>query len=406
MMQRKLFFLILAGGSILFLAMGTRQSFGLFLAPMSAELGWGREVFSLAIAVQNLLWGLAQPFFGMIADKYGPARLIAAGGVLYVIGLVLMATSTSAWQMHLGAGLFVGFALSASAFAVILGAVGQAAPPERRSTALGITGMIGAVGQFVMVPGNQLLIGELGWSVSLLLLAAGAALIVPLAAAFARGRGASEAAVEAEPKQSLREAVGEAARHGGFWYLSAGFFVCGFHVTFIMTHLPAFAADSGLPGWTGAAALSLIGLFNIVGTLLFGALGDRYRKKYLLSILYLLRSLVIAGLLVAPLTPTTLLVFGGAMGVLWLATVPLTTGLVGEIFGVRYLTTLFSIVFLSHQVGAFLGVWLGGLAYDLTGSYDKVWLAAIILGVLAAALHWPIADRPVPRLVGEGAAGT
>ncbi len=406
-MPRKTLILIFAGGMVLFLGMGTRQSFGLFLAPMSVDLDWGRGVFAFGIALQNLLWGISQPFLGMFADKYGAARSIAIGGVFYAAGLVIMAISTSPWQFHLGAGLFVGMGLSAASFAVVMGAVARAAPPERRSTALGVTGMIGAIGQFLVVPGNQLLLDGFGWSATLLVLAAAACLIVPLALGFTGNYAHEDDRDDPVPApQTISQAVREAGAHRGFWYLNAGFFVCGFQVTFIMTHLPAFVTDSGLPVWLGAASLSLIGLFNIFGSLLCGPLGDRYRKKHLLSGLYLLRSVVIAGLLLLPLTESSLLVFGATMGFLWLATVPLTSGLVGDIFGVRYMTTLFGIVFLSHQMGAFLGVWLGGLAYDLTGSYDQVWLVAFTLGLLAAVLHWPIADRPVPRLAREGAART
>ena len=387
---------------VLFLALGVRQGFGLFLAPMSADLGWGREVFSLAIAIQNIVWGLCQPFVGMISDQYGPKRVVMVGAVAYAVGLVMMGLSEAPWMLYLGGGVFVGFALSAVSFVVVLGAVGRMVTEEKRSLALGIVSAGGSLGQFVMVPGTGSLLAGLGWSPTLLVLAAGPCLMVPLALLLRRG-GAADT-VEAGPDQTLREALGEASRHSGFWYLTAGFFVCGFHITFIMVHLPAYIADAGLDTWLGAASLSAIGFFNIVGTYICGYLGGRFRKKYILSMLYLLRALFIAIFILVPITPYSVLIFTSAMGLLWLGTVPLTSGLVAEIFGVRYMSTLFGIVFFSHQVGSFLGVWLGGLFYDLSGSYDVVWVIAIVLGIAAALLHWPITDAPVSRLVRAPAA--
>ncbi len=403
-MPRRLLVTFIAGGLILFLTLGTRQSFGLFLGPMSADLGWGREVVSLAIAIQNVFWGLCQPFVGMAADKLGPRRVVAFGAVFYAVGLVSMGLSEAPWMLYLGGGLFVGFALSAVSFVVILGAVGRMVDEKRRSLALGIVSAGGSLGQFVMVPGTQALLSGIGWSDTFLVLAAGSCLIVVLAMAM-KGGGA-DTITEPGPEQTLGEALREAGGHSGFWYLTAGFFVCGFHVTFIMVHLPAFIVDAGLDSWLGAASLSAIGLFNIVGTYLCGVLGDRYRKKYLLSWLYILRAIFILVFILVPVSQYSVLIFASAMGVLWLGTVPLTGALVAEMFGVRYMSTLFGIVFFSHQVGAFLGVWLGGLFYDLSGSYDTVWTLAIILGVLAALLHYPIADKPVPRLLGARATGS
>ena len=395
--------LILAGGAILFLALGTRQSFGLFLDGVSSDLGWGREVFGFSMALQNLVWGLTQPLVGMIADKYGTARVLVVGAVAYAAGLAMMATSADALQFHLGAGILVGGALSAVAFATVLSAVGQVVAPERRGLALGMASMGGSMGQFVVVLLSHKMLGDLGWSAAFLVLAVATLFIAPLAIAFVR-RPSAAAVVEETKAQSLGEAMGEAGRHGGYWLLTAGFFVCGFHGTFIMTHLPAFVSDLGLSGWVGAVSLSLIGLFNVVGTYACGALADRYRKKYLLSLLYVLRAAIIAVFVLVPPSQTSVRVFASAMGLLWLGTVPLTTALVADIFGPRYLATLFGGVYLGHQVGAFLGAWLGGLVYDRTGSYDVVWLIAIVLGLLAAALHWPIADRPVARLAGTDAA--
>ncbi len=392
---------LVAGAFILTLSMGIRQSFGLFLAPMTADLGWSREVFALAIAVQNLIWGLVQPFAGMVADKYGTARTLAGGGILYVAGLLLMAVSETPLQFHFGAGVVLGLAVGATGFPIVLAAVGRAVPARRRSMALGIAAAGGSFGQFAVAPVGQILIDGTGWATALVLFAVLAALLVPLAAPLA---GRATEAVEGMA-QTLREALREATRHSGFIYLTLGFFVCGFHVAFIATHLPVFITGQALPAMVGAIALGLIGFFNIIGTWLAGWLGGRYRKKYLLSAIYLARAGVFGVFFLVPPTETTVYVFAAAIGLLWLGTVPLTSGVVGQIFGVRYLATLFGIVMLSHQVGAFLGAWLGGVIFDRTGSYDLVWILAILLGLAAAALHWPIADRPVARLAGDPAAG-
>lgn len=390
---------IVFGGLILFVALGIRQGFGLFQNPMSAEYGWGREVFSLAIGIQNFFWGLAQPFAGAIAERYGPTRVMMAGAVVFAAGLLLTAFADAEWMLHAGLGVMVGLALSAVSFAVILGAVGKAAPEEKRSMALGVASAIGSVGQFAMVPGTGLLIADIGWSSTMLLLAAGPLVMLPLALAFI-GRGAEGASAGldlAAPKQSIRAALAEAGRHKGYWLLIAGFFVCGFHVTFILTHLPSAVVDSGLGIEMGAVAISVIALFNIFGSYMAGVLGGRYRKKYVLATLYLARSAVIAAFIAVPMTDTSVILFSAGIGLLWLSTVPLTNGLVAEIFGTRHMAMLFGIVFFSHQVGALLGVWLGGLFFDLTGSYDMVWLLAIALGLFAAVVHWPIADAPVRR---------
>ena len=378
---------------VLGLNMGVRQTFGLFLAPMSEALTLGRGTFSLAIAVQNLLWGALQPACGALADRYGTGRIVALGGVLYALGLTVMALVQTPLGMHLGAGLLVGVAVSASGFPLVLAAVARHAPESRRSAWLGLATAGGSLGQFALLPGTQGLIAGLGWDSTLLVLAALSALMVPAAAALA-GRAVKAGAGE----QTLRAAVAEAGRHRGFMLLNAGFFVCGFHVAFVATHLPAYIAAAGLGGLVGATALSLIGLFNIFGTLGFGWLGGRWRIKRLLTAIYLLRAVAIAAFLAAPLTPASTYLFAGAFGFLWLSTVPLTSGLVGQIFGPRYLATLFGIVMFSHQLGAFFGAWLGGISYDATGSYEAVWIVAILLSLLAAALHAPIADAPVGRI--------
>ena len=386
---------LICGGIVLSLSIGIRQSFGLFLAPMSTDLGWGREVFAFAIAVQNILWGATQPFFGMAADRWGGGRILAVSGALYALGLYLMSTTADVAAFNISAGLLIGLALSGTSFAVVLGAVGRAFPPEKRSAALGIASAGGSFGQFIMVPLGQAAIDAYGWSLTFVLLACLAALMVALAVPLA---GKPQVAADAGGSQSIGEALAEARRHPGFLYLNAGFFVCGFHITFIGTHLPAYLTDLGLSATAASVSLALVGLFNIIGSLACGAAGGRYSKKYLLSGVYLARSAIILAFLLAPASNISAYLFGAGMGLLWLGTVPLTSALVAQIFGPRYMSTLFGIVFFSHQVGAFLGVWFGGRIYDTTGSYDTVWWIAIALGLLAAALHLPINERPVPRL--------
>lgn len=388
---------IVCGGLILSLAMGVRQTFGLFLEPVSAELGLGRETFALAMAVQNILWGFAQPATGIVADRYGAGRVVAVGGIVYTLGLIVMSGMTGPLALHLGGGLMVGFAMAACGFSVVLGAVARAVPAAKRSMALGVVSAGGSFGQFAVAPFGQGLISAYGWPGALIGLAVLAALMVPLALAVAGKPAESAGPAGEDGSQTIVEAMREALGHRGYLYLSAGFFVCGFQVVFIAVHLPAYLADSGLPASVAATALALIGAFNIAGTYACGVLGDRFPKKWLLSGLYLLRAGVIAAFLLAPKTETTVLVFAATIGFLWLGTVPLTSGLVGTMFGVRYLSTLFGIVFLSHQAGSFLGVWLGGVVYDATGSYDAIWIASVVLGLAAAVLHLPISENPVRR---------
>ncbi len=387
--------ILTGGGLIVATSMGIRQSFGLFLTPVVVDLSLSREAFGLAIALQNLVWGVAQPFAGMVADKYGSGRVIVTGGLLYVAGLVLTTAADSGLGLSVNFGALVGLGLAGTTFAVVLGAVGRAVPEHQRSAALALVSASGSLGMFAVVPGAQALLSSLGWVQTLYWLAL-AALLMPLAAAAVRGTALPESATRgAAEAGSLELALRSARAHGGYWLLTVGFFVCGFHVTFIATHLPSYLSDQSLAPMTGALALAFIGFFNVIGTYLWGLFGGRYRKKNLLSYLYLARAVVIGLFLLVPLSTETVLVFAAAMGLLWLGTIPLTSGLVAEIFGVRYMSTLFGIVFLGHQLGAFLGAWLGGYFFDLTGSYDAVWFAAVILGVLAALLHWPINDRPV-----------
>ncbi len=395
--SKEIRFILLASFTIMFLSMGVRQGYGLFQIPITSEMGWGRADFSFAFALQNLLWGAFQPFTGAVADRYGPTRVVLVAGVLYVAGLLLMAMPAGLYSYTAGAGLLIGAALSGTTFAVVLGAVGRMVPEHQRGKALGIAAAGGSAGQFLMIPATDLFIGSFGWSGALIALAGMAALMVPMAYAFTDRftGGLPDASMET---QTIGQAVKEALRHQGFWLLTIGFYVCGCHVAFIAAHLPAYIVDQGLPPWLGAVALSLVGFFNILGTYGAGALGDKFPKKYVLSWFYLLRGVAFALFFFTPVSMTSVLLFGAAAGALWLGTVPLTTGLIAQIFGPRYMATLFGIVFFSHQLGSFTGVWYGGYVFDATGSYDQIWIAGIVLGVVAAILHWPIGDKPVARL--------
>ena len=376
------------------IALGTRHSFGLFLQPMTTDLGWGRQTFSFAIAIQNLVYGLAQPITGMIADKYGAGRVMAAGAVLYALGLTLMAFSTSGLEFGVSAGIVVGIALSCSGFSIVYGVIGRAFPVEKRSVALGLAGAAGSFGQFVMLPYGQTLISSIGWHYALMTLALTILLIVPLSAAMVEKRAPPAAG---QFKQSIPEALREALGHRGYWLLCIAYTVCGFQLMFISIHFPAYMVDQHMTPQTGMIALALIGLFNIFGSYFWGWLGGRYTKKYLLSTLYLTRAIAIAVFISLPITPATVYVFGAVIGFLWLGTVPLTSGLIAQIFGVRYLSTLSGIAFLFHQIGSFFGVGIAGYLFDTTGSYQLMWMLTIGMGVLAAILNYPINDRQITR---------
>jgi MFS family permease len=377
------------------LALGIRHATGLFQLPVILDRGWTREVFGFSIAVQNLVWGLAQPLTGMVADRYGSVRVMVAGLVLYGAGLVFMGMASTPLQFTLSAGLCVGVALSGTSFGVIYGALSRMVPPERRSWALGLAGAVGGFGQFAMVPLVQGLINLFSWTGALLALALACAILLPCTLPM------RECVVTTTPKlpeQTLREALAEAFRHRGFWLLNVGFLACGFQLAFIASHLPAYLLDKGMSGNAAVAGLAIIALSNIAGTYCCGLLGGLYRRKYLLSGIYLLRSAVMALFFALPLTSTSLYLFCAAMGFIWLGTVPLTNGLVSQVFGVKYVTTLFGFVFFGHQLGAFFGVWLGGYVFDMTKSYDLIWMIGIGLGFIAAALHFPINDQELPRL--------
>ena len=377
---------MLAGGVIVLISMGLRQSFGIFMQPLGCVLGIDRESFGLAIALQNLLLGL--PLAGYLADRFSPRRVVVWGALLYVAAMFLMTRVEDTPGLLLVLGLLTGTAQSATTFVVVLGAVGRVVGPERRTLAFGVVTGLGSFGMFLMVPlaNHWLLSGGWDWSFEALawvgLIMVFAALFLPAELSGSTGQGPGLGSL-------LRSASG----HRGYVLLITGFFVCGFHVAFIATHLPAYAVDMGLDRAVAATALALIGLFNILGSLLFGWLGDRYRKKYLLSWLYALRAVVIGGFLVIPLTETTALLFGALIGVIWLGTVPLTSGMVGQVFGTRYLGTLYGVVFLGHQLGAFLGAWWAGRMFETSGSYAAVWWTAVALGVMAAAIHLLIDDR-------------
>ncbi len=390
---------VACGAAILSVAIGCRQAMGLFLAPMTLDIGVGREVFGFAMAVSNIMWGIVAPFGGALADRYGTGRVVAAGGLLYVLGLIVMGFANSGADLIFGSFL-IGTGLAGAGFSGVMGAVGRAAPPEKRGMALGIVAAGGSFGQFAIVPYSETLLTSFGWATALLWLAATAFVMVPLA----RGVAGYQASAAAQGRQSLGAALREAMTHRGFILLTAGFFVCGFQVVFVGTHLPAYLADKAMPTWLAAWSLALVGLFNIVGSFGSGMLGDRFRKKNVLSLIYLLRSVVFLVFLAMPLTETSTLIFAATLGLLWLGTVPLTSGLVAQIFGPTYMSMLYGVVFLSHQVGSFFGAWLGGLAYDRLGSYDMMWWISVALGLMAAALHYPIPDRPIQRPILAGAA--
>ena len=378
------------GCLILFLAFGARAGFGLYLQPISLEFGWGREVLSFSLALQQIVWGALGPIAGIVADRYGTGRVVATCGALYTLGLIGMAQAQTPLAMHFAAGVLVGGALSGATFATVLAVIGRSVAPERRSTALGIATAAGSFGQFVLLPVNQLLIGAFNWHVALLIMAGMTALIMPLAAMLA-GRPAAPAGAG----QSLGTALREALRERGFHLLFWGFFVCGFHIAMLTVHLPSFVTDAGLSVTHGMTALALIGLFNIVGTISAGWLGGRVSKKYLLSTIYSIRGVLIAMLVFLPLSPLTLYIFACGIGLLWLSTVPLTNGLVAQIFGLRYMATLTAIVFLGHQIGSFVGVWLAGYLYDTTGSYFGAFVGSIGLSVFAALINLPVNEKPL-----------
>lgn len=387
---------VIAGGVVMGAALGVRHVQGLFLTPVTIDHGWSRETFGLALALQNLLWGIAQPFAGMIADRFGSARVILAGMLVYALGLLVMAYAGTPGIYTLGTGVLVGVGLSGSAFGAVYGALSRLFPAGHRSWALGVTGAIGGLGQFCTVPFVQNLMSGIGWVSTLVVVATVMVLLAPLSA-WLRDRPVRHVPGEASA-QSMGAAIREALSHRGFWLLNFGFLACGFQLAFIAAHMPAYLLDKGLSARNASAALALIALANVIGTYVCGYVGDFMRRKYVLSAIYFIRSAAMAAFFFAPLTPASVYAFSFVMGLIWLGTVPLTNSLVSQVFGVRYIATLFGFVFFGHQLGSFLGVWLGGIVYDATHAYDLLWYGAITLGVVAGLLHLPINDERVDRL--------
>lgn len=395
--SKHLIYMLIGSAFILALSLGIRHGFGLYLVPISTEFGWSHQVFSLAIAMQNLLWGAVQPFTGALADKYGSKVVVAVGGVLYSVGLLLMSVSSTVWLLDLSAGLIIGFALSATSFSVLLSAVGRAAHPSKRSMAMGIASAAGSFGQFIMLPTTLLMLKSVGWSAALMISAILVAFIVPLAWMLKTPKSSTAQTIVStvKPAISFKQILKIALNHKPFLWLSFGFLVCGFQVVFLGIHLPGYLIDHGFSATTGTIFLALIGLFNIIGTFGAGYLGDKYSKPHLLMGLYGLRGIAMIAFLALPLSVWTVYAFGTIMGLLWLSTVPLTNGIVANMFGVKYLTTLTGIVFFTHQIGSFFGGWLGGLNHDMTGNYNIIWICAIILSFVGVVVHFFVNQESV-----------
>ena len=383
-------FVLICGCVLLCLGFGVRAGLGLFLQPMSLEFGWGREIFSFAMALQNLVWGGLAAFVGGLGDRYGAGRVLATCGAFYVLGLVVMAFAQTPLTLYLGAGFFLALALTGTTFGVAMAVIARVTPPEKRSTALGLATAASSMGQFLLLPVVQWLIHHLGWQHALLAMALIAATIIPLSAAL-RGKPAAHIGAAQSFGEALREAWHERSFHLLFW----GSFVCGFQLMMFTVHLPAFVVDAGLAPEHGMFALALIGLANTIGSFIAGWLGERFSKKHLLAGVYLLRAAIIVYLLLVPLTPTTLYVFAVTMGLLWLSTIPLTNGLIAQIFGLRYMGMLTGVVFFGHQLGSSLGIWLAGHLYDTTGSYNGAFMISVGLGVFAALVNLPVDQRPL-----------
>ena len=388
--------IILLGCVVAVISFGPRATMGFFLTPITSENGWSREIFSLAIAVQNLVWGLAQPFVGMVADRFGTARVLIAGALLYAFSLFWMSTVAEPTSFILSAGVLMGIGIAGSGFFLVLAAFTRLLPQHLRSVAFGLGTAAGSMGQFLFAPISQGLLDAYGWRDTLIIMSV-IVLVVPIIAPLFRGKP-STSSHPGQSEQSLGQALREAFGHNSYILLVFGFFVCGWHVAFITTHLPPFIADAGIDAKWGGWAIAMIGLFNMIGAFAAGIMGARFSLRHMLSFIYLARAVVITIFVLLPITVPSILVFSGTMGLLWLSTVPPTQGLVMKMFGVRYVATLFGFVFLSHQVGAFLGVWLGGILYDAFGNYDVIWWISIALGIFAALIHWPIREEAVTRL--------
>lgn len=389
--------IILCGCAIAALTFGPRSASGLLLTPISESHGWGRDVFAMSFAIQNLLWGIGQPFAGAVADRFGAVKVLMLGGLLYAAGLALMPLSTSPGSMHLTAGVLIGFGLSGCSFSLVIGAFGKLLPAEWRTIGFGLGTAAGSFGQFLFTPLAAAMIGAVGWQATVLIFGGLMLLVIPLSLALATPKAEPNAAAALGPQQTIREAIAEAARTPSYWLLVIGFFTCGFHLAFITAHLPPYLIDKGVSPAIGGWTLALVGLFNIAGSLSSGVLAGRMPKRILLSAIYFARGVLIVGFITLPVTPVTALAFGAGIGLLWLSTIPPTSGIVATMFGTRYLTMLYGFVFFSHQVGSFFGVWLGGLLYERTGSYDVVWWIAIALSIMSGLVNLPINERPVER---------
>ncbi len=384
---------LICGALIVTVSMGIRHGFGLWLGPVTTHHGWSRESFAFALAVQNLAWGVAGPFAGMLADRFGAFRVILIGSLMYALGLVGMALSSSTLAFTGSAGLMIGMAQAGTTYAIIYGVIARNVDPAKRSWAMGIAAAAGSFGQFLMVPVETKLIDGAGWQDALLILGVAALAIIPLAFGL-RERGVAS---PTGPSQSIGAAVREAFAYPSFQWLMAGYFVCGFQVVFIGVHLPSYLKDHGMSPQVATYALALIGLFNVFGTYAAGALGQRIAKRHILSFIYFARTVAIVAFVLAPLTPTSVYLFASVMGLLWLSTVPPTNAVVAQIFGVQYMSMLGGFVFLSHQMGSFMGVWLGGKLYDATGNYDIVWWIAAALGIAAALANLPVRETAIAR---------
>ncbi|MGD8232823.1 MFS transporter [Vibrio sp. TRT 1302] len=386
------------GIAILIICLGIRQSFGIFMMPISEHFQTGREFFSFAIALQNLLFGVFQPFVGMASDRYGAKRIIILGAFAYGLGLYLTSIAMEPSLLYLSLGVLVGLGLSATSYVIVLGAVAKVVPAEHAAKAFGLTTAAGSFGMFAMIPGAQALLTDFGWQGALQAFALLCSTMIAFALFMKNSTPKQATSVgSVEENQTLKQALQEAFSHKGYWLIHLGFFVCGFHVMFIATHLPSYLADKQLPASAAAMALAYVGIFNIFGSYFWGVMGDRFNKRHVMAALYIMRTLVIGAFVTLPVTEHTAAIFGGAIGFCWLGTVPLTSGLVRQIFGAKYLSTLYGLVFFTHQVGSFLGAWAGGRIYDYYGSYEPIWWSTVVLAFAAALIHLPINDKPVQR---------
>ncbi|PMP05849.1 MFS transporter [Vibrio breoganii] len=390
------------GIGILIISLGIRQSFGIFMMPISDYFDTGREFFSLAIALQNLLFGMFQPFVGMAADKWGAKRIIIMGALAYGLGLFLTSITTSTAVVYLSLGALVGLGLSATSYVIILGVVAKVVPAQHAAKAFGLTTAAGSFGMFAMIPGAQTMLANFGWQGAMQGFAILCTLIIAFVA-FMKSNKKAKVTNAQEPRHhddlTLKEAIKEAFTHRGYWLIHLGFFVCGFHVMFIATHLPSYLADKNLPASSAAMALAYVGIFNIFGSYFWGMMADKFDKRHISFVLYLLRAAIIAAFVTLPITEFSATIFGGAIGFVWLGTVPLTSGLVRQIFGPQYMSTLYGLVFFSHQIGSFLGAWVGGSIYDHYGSYEPIWWSTVALALVAAVVHLPINATPIDRKV-------